>query len=145
MSINDFESVWKVLAPDFVLEWSQSKGRIRGAEHFARMNAEYLAHGPWRFTINRLVGGETEAVTVVSVTDGTQAARAISFFFVTNGKVDQFVEFWPEPYPAPTNRSYLTGISESFAAFEDGTVVDADTVDTGRVGAYGQHVIFGSP
>ena len=72
------------------------------------MNAEYLARGPWRFIIYRLVGGETEAVTVVSVTDGTKAARAISFFSVTTGKVDHFVDFWPDPYPAPTNRSYLT-------------------------------------
>ena len=69
------------------------------------MNAEYLAHGAWRFTINRLVDGETE---IASVTDGTQATQVISFFSVTNGKVDHFIEFWPEPYPEPTNRSCLT-------------------------------------
>jgi len=108
LDVQHVESAGKVLAPDFVLEWPQSKGRVRRTEHFARMNVEFPAHGPLRFTINRLVGGETEAVTVVSVTDATQAARAISFFSVTNGKVDHFAEFWPEPYPSPTNRSYPT-------------------------------------
>ena len=107
MSTNDFKTVGQVLAPDFVLEWPQSKERIRGAERFARMNAEYPSHGPWRFTINRIVGGETEAVTDVSVTDGIQTARAISFFSITNGKVDRLVEFWPDPYPAPANRHHL--------------------------------------
>lgn len=108
MSTDNFESVGQVLGPDFVLEWPQSKERIRGAERFAQMNSEYPAHGPWCFTINLMVGGETEVVTDVSVTDGTQAARAISFFSVTSGKIDRLVEFWPEPYPAPANRRHLT-------------------------------------
>jgi hypothetical protein len=62
MGTNDFPSVAAVLAQDFLLEWPQTKERIRGAERFARMNQEYPAHGPWRFTINRLVGGESELV-----------------------------------------------------------------------------------
>ena len=37
MQSNDFHSVAAVLASEFVLEWPQSKERIRGAERFARM------------------------------------------------------------------------------------------------------------
>ena len=107
MATNDFHSVAAVLAPDFVLEWPQSKERIRGAERFARMNQEFPAHGRWQFTINRLVGGESEAVSDVTVTDGVQVARAISFFTVAQGKITRLVEFWPEPYAAPTNRAHL--------------------------------------
>jgi hypothetical protein len=107
MASNDFHSVAAVLAPEFVLEWPQSKERIRGAERFARMNHEYPAHGRWQFTINRLVGADSEAVSDVSVTDGVQSARAISFFTVGNGKVTRLVEFWPDPYAAPTNRAHL--------------------------------------
>ncbi len=55
MATNDFHSVATVLADDFVLEWPQTKERIRGAERFARMNHEYPAHGAWRFTVNRLL------------------------------------------------------------------------------------------
>jgi ketosteroid isomerase-like protein len=107
MASNDFGSVAAVLAPDFVLEWPQSNERIRGTERFARMNQEYPAHGLWRFTLNRLVGGDDEAVSDVTVTDGVQTARAISFFTVAEGKVTRLVEFWPEPYAAQGHRAHL--------------------------------------
>jgi ketosteroid isomerase-like protein len=112
MATNDFHSVAAVLAPEFVLEWPQSKERIRGPERFARMNHEYPAHGPWRFTLNRIVGSESEAVSDVTVTDGVQTARAISFFSIAEGKVTRLVEFWPEPYTAPANRAHLVEAME---------------------------------
>ena len=107
MASNDFHCVAAVLSPDFVLEWPQSKERIRGAERFARMNHEYPAQGRWQFTINRLVGGSSEAVSDVTVTDGALVARAISFFTVANGKVVRLVEFWPDPFDAPAWRADL--------------------------------------
>lgn len=107
MTSNDFDAVASVLAPEFVLEWPQSHERIRGAERFARMNSEYPAHGPWQFVINRLVAGSNEVVTDVSVTDGVQKARAISFFTVESGKVTRLVEYWPDPYAPPLNRAHL--------------------------------------
>lgn len=107
MASNDFSSVAAVLAPDFTLEWPLSKERIRGAERFVRMNAEYPAHGPWQFTIHRIVGSGSDAASDVGVTDGVQVARAISFFSVVDGQITRLVEFWPEPYDAPANRSHL--------------------------------------
>jgi ketosteroid isomerase-like protein len=107
MATNDFEAVGRVLAPRFVLEWPQSGERIRGAERFARMNAEYPAHGPWRFTLNHVVGHGDEAVTDVGISDGVQVARAISFFTVDAGRIVRLVEFWPEPMPAPAHRAHL--------------------------------------
>jgi SnoaL-like domain len=107
MAGNDFHAVASVLASDFVLEWPQSSECIRGAENFARMNHEYPAHGPWQFHLNRLVGGTDEAVSDVSISDGVQTARAISFFTVTGGKINRLVEFWPEPFAAPVNRAHL--------------------------------------
>jgi ketosteroid isomerase-like protein len=107
MASNDFDAVASVLAPEFVLEWPQSQERIRGIGNFVRMNQEYPAHGRWQFSIHRIVGGETEAVSDVSITDGVQSARAISFFTVARGRITRLVEFWPEPYAAPANRSHL--------------------------------------
>jgi len=107
MGTNDFHSVSDVLASEFVLEWPQSNERIRGAERFARMNQEYPANGSWAFTLNRLVAGNGEVVSDVSVSDGVQTARAISFFTIVAGKITRLVEFWPEPYAAPTNRAHL--------------------------------------
>ena len=107
MASNDFTSVAAVLADDFVLEWPQSKERIRGADRFAQMNSEYVAHGRWQFDVLRLIGSESEAVSVVAITDGTQRATAISCFTVVAGKITRLVEYWPEPYPAPANRAHL--------------------------------------
>lgn len=107
MATNDFRSVGAVLSEEFVLDWPQSNERIRGAERFIRMNEEYPTHGRWVFTVNRIIGHGSEAVSDVSVTDGTQSARAISFFCVAQGKITRLVEFWPEPYAAPPNRKHL--------------------------------------
>lgn len=112
MAINDFHTVGQVLAPDFVLEWPQSRERIRGAARFAQMNSEYPAHGPWRFTVHRLFGSDTEAVSEVTVTDGVQTARAVSLFTVLAGKITRLVEYWPEPYAAPANRAHLVETME---------------------------------
>ena len=107
MATNDFSSVGAVLADDFVLEWPQSRERIRGKERFAQMNFEYPASGPWRFSVRRIIGNATEASSEVTVTDGSQQATAISFFTVVAGKIIRIVEYWPEPYPAPVNRNPL--------------------------------------
>jgi ketosteroid isomerase-like protein len=108
MATNDFHSVASVLGDDFVLEWPQSRERIRGARNFAQMNAEYPADGPWRFSINRIVAQGGEAVSDVSVTDGVTAARVISFFTLSAGKIVKIVEFWPEPFAPQPNRQHLT-------------------------------------
>ena len=107
MASNDFRSVGSVLSYDFVLDWPQSKERIRGRDNFAAMNEEYPAPGRWEFTVNRVVGTDVEAVSDVSVTDGVQKARAVSFFAVSDGKIVRMVEFWPDDYPAPENRKHL--------------------------------------
>jgi len=107
MGTNDFHAVGAVLADDFVLEWPQSRERIRGRDRFAKMNIEFPAKGRWVFTINRVVGGVAEAVTDVSVTDGSRHDRAISFFTVDEGKITRIIEYWPEPFAASENRSHL--------------------------------------
>jgi hypothetical protein len=76
------------------------------------MNQEYPAHGPWRFTVHRIVGSGTEAVSDVAVTDGAQHARAISFFTVAERKITRLVEFWPEPCPPATDRAHLVEAME---------------------------------
>lgn len=107
MQTNNFRSVGLLLSDDFVLEFPQSRERLRGRHNFALFNEEYPAHGPWQFVINRLIGNEHEAVSDVSVTDGVQKARAISFFTVRDGKIVKMVEFWPEGFEAPKNRKHL--------------------------------------
>src|SRR6476660_8935415 len=89
MATNDFRSVGSVLADDFVLDWPQSGERIRGRDNYAAMNEQYPSKGRWTFTINRIVGDDDEAVSDVSVTDGFQKARAISFFTVRESRIER--------------------------------------------------------
>ena len=107
MATNDFASVGAVLADSHVLDWPQSNERIRGRVRFAQVNKEYPANGRWVFTVHRVVGAENEAVSEVSITDGVQHAKGISFFTVADGKITRQVEYWPEPYPAPSSRKHL--------------------------------------
>ena len=108
MASNDFDSVRAVLADDFVLEWPQSKERIRGGTNFARMNAEYPSStGRWSFRIDRLVASGADVVTQVGITDGVLSAVALSFFTVAGGRIVRLVEWWPEPYDAPAHRGHL--------------------------------------
>lgn len=107
MASNDFDSVKQVLSQDFVLEWPQSRERIRGADNFARMNSEYPSSGRWHFRINRLLSQGDAVVTQVSLTDGTQSAEPISFFTVERGRISRLVEYWPDPFEPQANRSHL--------------------------------------
>jgi SnoaL-like domain len=113
MATNEFRSVGSILADAFVLCWLRSQERIRGRDNFVTMNEEYPAQGRWQFTINSIVGNDSEAVSDVSVTDGVQKARVISFFTVREGKIFKMVEFWPAPFPAPDNRRHLVEKVES--------------------------------
>jgi hypothetical protein len=52
-----------------------------------------------------------EAVSDVSVSDGVQSARAISFFSLSGGRIVRLVEYWPEPFAAPAHsaRTWSSG------------------------------------
>lgn len=108
MSTNDFRSVGSILGDDFVLYWPQSGERIRARDNYAAMNEQYpTTTGRWTFTVNRVVGNDREAVSDVSISDGVQHARAISFFEVRDGRIVRMVEFWPEPFAPLENRKHL--------------------------------------
>ncbi len=107
MNTNDFRLASQMLSDDYILEWPQSKERICGRENFAAVNEEYPAYGRWSFTINKIVGNATEAVSDVTVTDGIQQARAITFTTIKDGKIIKQIEFWPDNYEAPENRKHL--------------------------------------
>jgi hypothetical protein len=107
MDSNDFFFASRLLCDNFILEWPQSNERIRGRENFISVNAEYPAYGRWSFTVNRIVGNEQEAVSDVSITDGVQIARAITFTTIHDGKIIKQIEYWPETYKAPENRKHL--------------------------------------
>jgi len=108
MATNDFHAVKAVLAENFFADWPQTNEHIPTPAAFCALNAAYPAAGPWRFTLNRLIATDTEAVTDVSVTDGTTQARAITFFTIASGKIQNITEYWPEPAEPPFTRTEWT-------------------------------------
>jgi len=108
MATNDFNAAGRLLHPDFILEWPQSGERIKGPDNFAAMNENYPSNGAWKFTIHKLIAEENQVVSDVSVTDGNQNGRAITFSTVCDGKIIYQAEFWPDPFLAPDwRRNYV--------------------------------------
>ena len=105
METNDFYAAAQLLHDEYVLEWPQSGERIRGRDNFAAINTVYPAEGKWHFTINQIVAEDDSVVTDVTVTDGKRLDRVITFSTIRDGKIWKQIEFWPEPFEAPTWRS----------------------------------------
>ncbi len=101
MARNDFRAAGDQLHDEYVLTWPQSNERIRGRENFVAINEEYPAAGPWRFTVNRLITEGDTVVTDVSVTDGVQTGRAITFSELCDRQIIRQTEYWPDPFEAP--------------------------------------------
>ncbi len=105
MKTNDFTKASEWLSDDFEGIWPQSSELIKGRKNFVAINSFYPANGKWSFVINTIVAENETVTTDVSITNGTQKARAITFHTVENGLIRKQVEFWPEEYEAPKWRS----------------------------------------
>ncbi len=96
MKTNDFAKASEWLSLDFEGFWPQSGELILGRANFVAINAHYPANGHWLFNIHSVVCEGDSVVTDVSITDGVQKARAITFHTVENGLIIKQKEFWPD-------------------------------------------------
>ncbi|QBF33721.1 nuclear transport factor 2 family protein [Thalassococcus sp. S3] len=112
MGSNDFHAASLCLSEDYRCLWPQSGEIIEGRAAFAEINLRYPAAGPWYFEVLRCVVEGPQVVTDVAVTDGVLKARAITFHTVRNGLITEQVEYWPDPYDAPTWRGAWVRISQ---------------------------------
>lgn len=94
MAANDFRAAGDLLHDDFVLDWPQSGERIRGRDNFVAVNANYPAAGRWRIELQRLVADEAAVATEVTVSDGVQSDRAITFSELRDGRIARQTEYW---------------------------------------------------
>lgn len=105
METNDFHAASQLLHDGYTLDWPQSGERIVGRENFAAINTNYPAEGKWHFEINQIVAEGDFVVTDVSVNEGKNTGRAITFSTIRDGKIWKQIEFWPDPFEAPTWRA----------------------------------------
>ncbi len=101
----DYEATAPLLHSDFMMNWPQSRERIRGAANFIAINRHYP--GIWRTRLKELIvdrSGQTIAAEV-TVSDETVSVTCIGFYCLKDGLIWRGTEYWPEPYPAPTWRA----------------------------------------
>jgi hypothetical protein len=114
MDDRDWEGVSPLLHDEFVREWPQSRERIRGRDNFVAVNRNYP--GDWSITVDQvLVDGERAASHVTVHIDGRNEV-AVSFYELRDGLIRRQIEYWPEPYSAPTWRAAwveITGTDDS--------------------------------
>jgi ketosteroid isomerase-like protein len=112
MNTNDFRGAGAWLHDDYVLDWPQSKERIRGRANFAAINEHYPAAGPWRFVVERLIADEHGVASDVAVTGGAISARVVTFSEMVEGKIVHQTEYWPDPFPAAEWRAQWAQVVE---------------------------------
>ena len=105
MATNDFYAAAQLLHDDYLLDWPQSRERIRGRKNFAAINTHYPAEGKWTFNINQILTEGQVVVSDVGVSDGTRHDHVITFSTIRDGKIWKQVEFWPDPFEAPEWRA----------------------------------------
>jgi limonene-1,2-epoxide hydrolase len=109
MQANDWHRAARYLAPDWVIDWPCSGERIVGRRDFAAVQARYPTNiGRWGFDIHRLVADERTVVSEVTVTDGEQSARVVTFSDLEGNQVVRQVEYWPTGYEPLPGREDLT-------------------------------------
>ena len=98
----------ELLADDVVYELPQTRERVRGRDAYLRFNAEGFP-GEWRIAVERIVGGEHGAVSLVRLTEPSGAQLAVTFFEMDGaGRIARITDYWPEPYEPPAGRAHLT-------------------------------------
>jgi limonene-1,2-epoxide hydrolase len=107
MNDNDFQGAGGLLADDFVLDYPQSRERLRGRENWVALNQEYPAAGRWSFQVHRLIVENQQAVTEVTVSDTLNQFMLVSFFQARDGRIQRMIEYWPDPFDPPGMRAHL--------------------------------------
>lgn len=105
LEARDWDAVAALLADEFVCEWPVSNERIRGRDNLLAVNRDYP--GDWHIVVRRIVAEGVRAASEVAVRIGDRVDVAVSFYELRDGRIAREVDYWPEPYPAPSWRAHL--------------------------------------
>lgn len=109
MADNDWAGAAAHLKDGCIVDWPCTGERIVGRDDFIAVQEQYLTQtGRWTFDVHCLVADDSAVVSEVTVTDGEQSARVVSFSVVTGGQIVSQVEYWPAAYDPPPGRAGLT-------------------------------------
>jgi hypothetical protein len=104
----DWDRFGALLADDVVYEAPQTRERVRSRAAYLRFNAEGFP-GDWHIAVERIVGGERDAASVIRFTEADGSQQGLCFFdFGADGLITRITDYWPDPYEPPANRAALT-------------------------------------
>ncbi len=98
MEARDWSTLESLLAPSFESVFPQSGERFDRAGYL-RLNREYP--GDWHIQMTSIIENSECVVTEIDVEIDGRTDRAISFFYVHEGKIATLREYWPEPFAIP--------------------------------------------
>lgn len=113
MQANDWHRAAGHLSPECVIDWPCSGERIVGRVDFAAVQERYPSTtSHWRFDVHRIIVDGDTVVSEVTVTDGEQSARVVSFSEIDADQIVRQVEYWPTAYDPQPGREGLTRPTE---------------------------------
>ncbi len=104
----DWDRLASLVSDGVVGTWPQTRERSVGREALVRFMAAYP--GDWHLVLEAEHGDDAGAATRIAFANDGETTAGLTFFTSDgNGLIDSFVEYWPEPYDPPSNRTGLLG------------------------------------
>lgn len=105
MQARDWDGLARLLAPDLVIEWPDTRMRIRGRDTYVGFNREYPEG--WTIEVLDIVAQGSTVVSEVRVPHGERGTYyVVSLLRIVNGRVARGREYWLEERvePVPDER-----------------------------------------
>jgi hypothetical protein len=102
---HQFDAEHEIYAQDAVLDYPQSRERIRGVRHIQASRMAQPAKK--RFTVERLLGGGGLWVSEVVIAYDGEPVHVVSIMEFQGGKVAHETQYFAEPFePAPSRAKW---------------------------------------
>jgi ketosteroid isomerase-like protein len=93
MEARDWDGVGELVAEDFVLDWPESRERIRGRQNFVELNRHYPEG--WTIEVLQILSDGNRVVSEIRVPHTEVGLHyASSFFEVEDGRLAGGREYW---------------------------------------------------
>ncbi len=104
INARDWERLGSTVTDDVVGTWPQTREIARGRDSFIAFESNFP--GEWKLEIQEAHEDSSGGATRVAFTVDDETATGITFFhFATDGRIDSFVEYWPESYEPPEEQT----------------------------------------
>ncbi|ACI98296.1 nuclear transport factor 2 family protein [Rhodospirillum centenum] len=105
MAARHWDTVRRLVAEELVVEWPQTRERIRGADAFVALNRREA--GERRVQLGEVVASGDRAAARVRITTGRAVLLCSGFYRLRDGLIAEAVETFAESASPPGDRIHL--------------------------------------